>query len=82
MPEPAGQGFEIDPGVLLGDDQDHAALFVDEKQVLSMRPGNLPAKIPRLFHGEHRRVLDCNLRDSKRFQAVKQYVAIGRHDRI
>ena len=39
-PEPLGERLEIDPRVVLGDDEHHAAVLVGEEQVLGMGAGN------------------------------------------
>ena len=44
--EPLGERLEIDPRVVLGDDEHHAAVLVGEEQVLGVGAGELSRKAP------------------------------------
>lgn len=51
--------LQVDARVVLGDDEHHLSLLVDEEQALGVGARQCLPQRGRLRHREHRRVLDC-----------------------
>ncbi len=77
--EPRGQRLEIDPRVVLGDDEHHVAVLVGEEQGLGMRAGEFPREGGRLLDREHRRVLDRRRGDTELVQPGEKRFAVRAH---
>ena len=77
--KPLGQRLEVDPRVVLGDDENHAAVGVGEEQVLGMGAGNAFAQRDRLLDGEHRLMLDGRRCDAECGEAGVEGLAVCCH---
>src|SRR5262245_1777633 len=77
--EPLGERLQIDPRIVLGDDEDHAAVGIDQEQVLGMGAGNAVPQRDRLLDGEHGLVRDGRRGNAELGKAGVEGVAVCRH---
>lgn len=74
------QGFQVDLGLVLGDEQEQPALAVLEEQVLGLAALDPASEKLRFRDGEHRRMIQRLVPNSERVQKAEQIRARRRHE--